>query len=110
MDFLAQQMETIIDTYLTSIDNNWQPSDLLPVSNNENFLQDVAAHMTNGSLRAATTAANDMTAEATRLYDGAAAAGKSSAKAVEAQIDAHPLMSLILAFTLGFVGSRLLPR
>ena len=70
----------------------------------------LATHMTNGSMRAATTAANDMTAEATRLYDGAAAAGKSSAKAVEAQIEAHPLMSLILAFSLGFVGSRLLPR
>ena len=70
----------------------------------------LAAHMTNGSMRAATTAANDMTAEAARLYDGAAAAGKSSAKAVEAQIEAHPLMSLILAFSLGFVGSRLLPR
>ena len=70
----------------------------------------LAAHVTNGSMRAATTAANDMTAEAARLYDGAAAAGKSSAKAVEAQIEAHPLMSLILAFSLGFVGSRLLPR
>ena len=41
MDFLAQQMDTIIDTYLTTIDNNWQPSDLLPVSNNENFLQEI---------------------------------------------------------------------
>ena len=41
MDFLAQKMDSIIETYLTSIDTNWQPSDLLPVSNSDRFLEDI---------------------------------------------------------------------
>ena len=41
MNFLAQQMDSIIETYLTTIDTNWQPSDLLPVANSENFVNDI---------------------------------------------------------------------
>jgi acyl-[acyl-carrier-protein] desaturase len=41
MHFLAQKMDSIIDTFLKNIDTNWQPSDLLPDSSNENFLVDV---------------------------------------------------------------------
>ncbi len=41
MHFLAQKMDTIIDTFLKKIDTNWQPSDLLPDSSHENFLVDV---------------------------------------------------------------------
>lgn len=41
MDFLAQKMDSIIETYLTSIDTNWQPSDLLPVSSSDRFLEDI---------------------------------------------------------------------
>ncbi len=41
MNFLAQQMDSIIETYLTTIDTNWQPSDLLPVSNSSNFINDI---------------------------------------------------------------------
>ena len=41
MQFLAQKMDTIVDTYLKKIDENWQPSDLLPESSSDTFLSDV---------------------------------------------------------------------
>ena len=41
MHFLAQKMDDIIDEFLKKIDLNWQPSDLLPNSNSEEFLDDV---------------------------------------------------------------------
>ncbi len=41
MNFLGKQMDSIIETYLTSADTNWQPSDLLPMSNSDNFLNDL---------------------------------------------------------------------
>ncbi len=41
MHFLAQKMDSIVDTFLKKIDENWQPSDLLPDSSSESFLTDV---------------------------------------------------------------------
>ena len=41
MHFLAQKMDDIIDTFLKKIDVNWQPTDFLPDSSNENFLSEV---------------------------------------------------------------------
>jgi len=41
MQFLAQKMDSIVDTYLKKIDENWQPSDLLPDSGSDTFLLDV---------------------------------------------------------------------
>lgn len=41
MHFLAQKMDDIVGTYLGKIDDNWQPSDLLPVSNSPSFITDV---------------------------------------------------------------------
>lgn len=41
MQFLAQKMDSIVDTYLKKIDENWQPSDLLPDSSSDTFLTDV---------------------------------------------------------------------
>ncbi len=41
MHFMAQQMDTIVETFLSKIDTNWQPSDLLPDSNSDTFLADV---------------------------------------------------------------------
>lgn len=41
MQFLAQKMDAIIDTFLKNIDTNWQPSDFLPDSSSETFLADV---------------------------------------------------------------------
>ena len=41
MQFLAQKMDSIVGTYLKKIDENWQPSDLLPDSTTDTFLTDV---------------------------------------------------------------------
>jgi acyl-[acyl-carrier-protein] desaturase len=41
MHFLAKKMDNIVDSYLTKIDDNWQPADLLPDSNSDTFLSDV---------------------------------------------------------------------
>lgn len=41
MHFLAKEMDSIIEEFLKQIDTNWQPSDLLPVSNSDTFLEEV---------------------------------------------------------------------
>lgn len=41
MQFLAQKIESIIEEFLKSPDTNWQPSDLLPDSSNENFTAEI---------------------------------------------------------------------
>jgi acyl-[acyl-carrier-protein] desaturase len=41
MKFLARDMDKYVETYLKSIDDNWQPADLLPVSNSENFFEEI---------------------------------------------------------------------
>ena len=41
MKFLAKDMDNIVDTYLKSVDDNWQPADLLPVSNSETFITEI---------------------------------------------------------------------
>lgn len=41
MKFLAKDMDSNVDTYLKSIDDNWQPADLLPVSSSETFTDEI---------------------------------------------------------------------
>ena len=41
MHHLSQNMDTIVDSYLSDIDTNWQPTDFLPDSHNENFISDI---------------------------------------------------------------------
>jgi acyl-[acyl-carrier-protein] desaturase len=38
MHFLAQNMDYIVDEFLSTPETNWQPADLLPDSSNENFI------------------------------------------------------------------------
>jgi acyl-[acyl-carrier-protein] desaturase len=37
MKFLAQKIDAVIGEFLKNIDTNWQPSDFLPESNNQDF-------------------------------------------------------------------------
>lgn len=48
--------------------------------------------------------------EAVQGYHTVAAQGERAIKAVGHQVEERPLLSLALAFALGFVGSRLLSR
>ena len=70
----------------------------------------LAGHVKASTLNAAEAAVEQVGAEATRLMGAASDAGKTSIKAVEKQIDAHPFTSLMIAFALGFFGSRLLAK
>lgn len=48
--------------------------------------------------------------EALRVYENLAAQGERSVKAIGRQVEEQPVMSLLLAFAVGFLGSRLLSR
>jgi acyl-[acyl-carrier-protein] desaturase len=41
MQFLAQKMDEVVSTFLGKIDENWQPSDLLPDSSKPGFMEEV---------------------------------------------------------------------
>jgi hypothetical protein len=64
----------------------------------------------NGTKGAAQHAAADLGADAERLYGNLAAQGERSMKALTRQVEEQPVMSLLLAFALGFAGSRWLSR
>lgn len=70
----------------------------------------LAGRLKTNSISAAENAATQIGDEAARLMDSVSTARKTSVHAVEQQIDAHPLISLLLAFSVGFVGSRLLTK
>jgi ElaB/YqjD/DUF883 family membrane-anchored ribosome-binding protein len=48
--------------------------------------------------------------EVLRVYENLATQGERSVKAVGRQVGEQPLMSLLVAFSVGFLGSRLLSR
>jgi ElaB/YqjD/DUF883 family membrane-anchored ribosome-binding protein len=48
--------------------------------------------------------------EASRTYENLTAQGKRSAKAIGRQVEEQPLMSLLLAFAVGYLGGRMLSR
>ena len=70
----------------------------------------LAANVSTEARNAGTQAADSLNSSAHSLYDGMSDSARTTAKAAGAQMDAHPMMSLILAFSLGFVGSKLLSR
>ena len=41
MQFVGQKLDALLGEYLKPVDENWQPSDFLPDSANENFISDV---------------------------------------------------------------------
>jgi ElaB/YqjD/DUF883 family membrane-anchored ribosome-binding protein len=79
--------------------------------------RDLAAlmsQMKSGAVRGAGDAAENMLGQvgdrANRLYDNVAAQGGRSAKAIGRQVEEQPVMSLLIAFGVGFVASRMLIR
>jgi ElaB/YqjD/DUF883 family membrane-anchored ribosome-binding protein len=71
--------------------------------------RDIAA-LAGHSRGAAAGAASALGAEAQRLYENVAAQGRHQAEALGHQVEAHPLASLLIAFGIGFVAGRILPR
>jgi len=79
----------------------------------QSLKRDIAAlaEHSRGTLWAgASDTANAISAEASRLYDGVASQSRRSAKAVSTQVEEQPLLSILIAFGIGFLGGRVLPR
>ncbi len=68
-------------------------------------------HVQRDARDASTDFAGVLSDEAQRLYGNVADKGRRSAKALSAQVEEQPLMSLAIAFAVGFLGGRFLsPR
>lgn len=70
-------------------------------------MKTVAAEDTGDTLRESVEA---MGSKARALYDRVTAQGEQSAKAVGREIEARPVVSLLIAFAVGFCVSRLISR
>jgi ElaB/YqjD/DUF883 family membrane-anchored ribosome-binding protein len=55
-------------------------------------------------------AAETVNGKARHIYDSLAAEGERSAAAIAQQVEERPFSSLLVAFAVGFIGSRLLTR
>ncbi len=73
-------------------------------------ISDLIDHLKNGATRGAHTAAEQISAGSARLYDRAAAEGELAVKAVSSRVIEQPLMCVLVALGMGFIGGRLLPR
>lgn len=64
----------------------------------------------NGAAGALHGAADDLSERATGLYENLSAQGKRAVGAVSHQVEEQPLVSVLVAFAVGFVASKLLSR
>jgi ElaB/YqjD/DUF883 family membrane-anchored ribosome-binding protein len=64
----------------------------------------------NGASEAAQSAVGRIGEQAESIYESLAAQGKRSGKAIGRQVEEQPVVSLLLAFAVGFCASRLLSR
>jgi ElaB/YqjD/DUF883 family membrane-anchored ribosome-binding protein len=64
----------------------------------------------NGASGAMHDAASQLSDRATHLYENLASQGKRTVKAVSDQVEEQPLASVVVAFAVGFVASKLLWR
>ena len=72
------------------------------------------SQMKSGAVKGANGAAENILGQlgdrANRLYGSVAAQGERSVKAVSRQVEERPMVSLLVAFGVGFIVSRLLSR
>jgi len=75
---------------------------------------DLMNQMKSGALKGANGVAEnvlgDLSDKANHLYDSVTAQGERSVKAVSRQVEERPMVSLLVAFGVGFIASRLLSR
>jgi ElaB/YqjD/DUF883 family membrane-anchored ribosome-binding protein len=107
----GSSMNTMADDAETKADFDAVATDLAMLK------RDVAALMSqlkSGAVRGAKEAAEDtldqLSERASRLYDKVAAQGERSAEAISRQVEEQPIASLLIAFGVGFIVSRLLSR
>ena len=63
-----------------------------------------------GVARDAEATIRDLASQAQRVYDDLSRGSRDSLHAVGRTIEERPLVSILIAFVLGFIGSRLLDR
>jgi ElaB/YqjD/DUF883 family membrane-anchored ribosome-binding protein len=75
---------------------------------------DLMSQMKSGAFKGANEAAENILGQlgdkANHLYDNVSAQGQRSVKAIGRQVEERPIVSLLIAFGIGFVASRLLSR
>jgi ElaB/YqjD/DUF883 family membrane-anchored ribosome-binding protein len=75
---------------------------------------DLMSQMKSGALKGANGAAENILGQlggrASHLYDSVTAQGERSVKAASRQVEERPVVSLLIAFGVGFIASRLLSR
>ncbi len=82
-------------------------------ANLDTIMKDVAALKSDiGTLmeHVKTDAAETVNGGARRIYGSLAAEGERSVAAIAQQVEERPFASLLIAFAVGFIGSRMLPR
>lgn len=67
-------------------------------------------HVKSGALQNIAGRVEEMSDDARRLYKQALAESERGAEALARQVEERPLASLLIAFGLGFIGSRLVLR
>jgi len=67
-------------------------------------------HVKSGAFQNIAGRVEEMSDDARRLYSQALAEGERSAEALTRQVEERPLTSLLIAFGLGFLSSRLVLR
>ncbi len=75
--------------------------------------RDLAAlveHIKRGTISSTSGAAAQFGDEAADIYNQLAAEGARSARVLARQVEEQPVASLLIAFAIGFLGSRLLSR
>lgn len=97
---------------LKSTMNSETGTDIQAIMNDISSLKDdiaaLTGHLKNNAINATNGAAEQIGDQAARVYGNLSAQGQRSAKAISQQVEDQPLMSLIVVFALGFIGSRLL--
>lgn len=75
---------------------------------------DLMSQMKSGALKGANDTAENVLSQlgdrVSHLYDNVTAQGERSVKAVSRQVEERPVVSLLIAFGVGFIASRLLSR
>ena len=75
---------------------------------------DLMSQMKSGAFKGANEAAENILGQlgdkANHLYDNVSAQGQRSVKAIGRHVEERPIVSLLIAFGVGFVASRLLSR
>jgi ElaB/YqjD/DUF883 family membrane-anchored ribosome-binding protein len=103
---------------MSTTQNDAQKADFDAIATDLAMLKrDVAALMSqlkSGAVRGAKEAAentlDELSDRASRLYDKLATEGERSAEAISRRVEEQPIASLLIAFGVGFIVSRLLSR